>query len=226
MPLPAEVHPPGRSGDNPSGLLVMVPGMGMREADFQAQGMVAAVERRGWPMTVATVDPGVDAYLDGSLEARLLDGIAKARRAAGAQRIWLAGISLGCQGILRCVRARPGLAEGLMLITPYLASTGVIADIVRTGGLRCWAAANGGRDEPDRALLTWLATTPLTELPRLQVGRALGDRFAMTAALLAELIPAGQTVDVPGEHDWTSWNALWQLMLDQDPFGCQAALVS
>jgi pimeloyl-ACP methyl ester carboxylesterase len=224
MPLP-DVHPAGCSGDNPDSLLVMVPGMGMQEADFHAQGMVAAVERRGWPVAVAIVDPGVDAYLDGSVEARLLDGIAEAHQAAGARRTWLAGISLGCQGILRCIRAQPGLAEGLMLITPYLASTGVIADIARTGGLRRWAAANSGRDEPDRSLLTWLATTPTCEVPRLLVGRALDDRFATTAALLAELIPAGQTVDVPGEHDWTSWNALWQVMLDQDPFGYQAALV-
>lgn len=225
MPLPAEVHPTGRPGDNPDSLLLMVPGMGMQEADFHAQGMVAAVERRGWPMAVAVVDPGADAYLDGSVETRLLDGIAKARRAAGVQRVWLAGISLGCQGILRCVRAQPDLAEGLLLITPYLANTGVIAEVSRAGGLRSWAAVNNGRNESERALLRWLATTRLSGLPRIKVGRALGDRFAATAALLAELIPAGQVVSVPGEHDWTSWSALWHLMLEQDPFGYRVALV-
>jgi hypothetical protein len=223
MPLRAEARTPPTSGQDI--LLVMVPGMGMREADFRAQGLIAAVERRHWPVTVATIDPGPDAYLDGSVGPRLLDGIADANRAIGASRIWLAGISLGCQAILRCVRAQLDVAEGLMLLTPYLASTGLIAGIIRSGGLRR-AAENRGRDEPGRTLLTWLATTPPSKLPRMLVGHALGDRFATTAIMLADLLPAGRMISVAGDHDWTSWRQLWRLMLDQDPFGQAAASTS
>jgi pimeloyl-ACP methyl ester carboxylesterase len=212
----------GTDGDRDT-LLVMVPGIGMREGDFHARGLVAAVEQHCWPLAIATVDPGLDAYLDGSVEARLLDGIDEARRAAGVSRVWLAGISLGCQGILRCVRARPGVAAGLMLLTPYLASTGLIAEVVRAGGLRRWAAANRGREQAERALLAWLATTPPGELPPMLVGHALGDRFATTAAMLAELLPDGCALSVAGEHDWTSWQQLWRLMLQRDPFGLAAA---
>ncbi len=204
----------------------MVPGMGMGEADFHAKGLIAAVEQHRWPVAIATADPGIDAYLDGSVDARLLDQIAEAQRETGASRVWLAGISLGCQAILRCVRARPNLVEGLMLLTPYLASTGLIAEIGRADGLRRWAALNAGRDEPDRALLTWLATTPVPELPRIWVGQARGDRFAATAEMLAALLPANRVISVAGEHDWTSWTTLWRLMLDQDPFGQAAALLT
>jgi pimeloyl-ACP methyl ester carboxylesterase len=196
----------------------MVPGMGMAARDFDTQGLTAAVDQRRGPIAVATVDPGLDAYLDGSIETRLLDGIAEAQDAAGANRIWLAGVSLGCQAILRCIRVRPGLAEGVILLTPYLASTGLMAEVSRTGGLRRWSASNAGRHEPERALLIWLATTPPTELPRILVGHALDDRFATTATMLADLLPAAQVISVPGGHDWASWRALWRLILEQNPF--------
>jgi pimeloyl-ACP methyl ester carboxylesterase len=202
-------------------LLVMVPGMGIQVSDFHARGLVAAVEARRWPVAIASVDPGTDAYLDGSVENRLFDGIAAARCATGAMRVWLAGISLGCQAILRCVRLRPDVADGLMLLTPYLASTGRVAQVVREGGLRRWQKVNQERNEPDRMLLSWLATTP--KLPRMLVGRALNDRFAATATMLGDILPAGQMVTVAGEHDWTSWEALWRLMLDLDPFEQEAA---
>lgn len=226
--------PPGTKNDEDSRvvvadrniLLVMVPGMSMQATDFYAKGLVAAVEQRDWPVVIVTLDPGMDAYLDGSVEARLFDGIAKARRVTGASRVWLAGISLGCQAILRCVRARPEIAEGLMLLTPYLVSTGLIAEIGRAGGLQSWVGSNGGRDEPDRALLRWLATQPLSGLPRMLVGRALGDRFATTATILADLVPQERLLSVPGEHDWTSWRELWSLMLDRDPFEQRTAVLS
>ena len=225
MPPRAEVIL-GTDGDRDT-LLVMVPGMGIRAADFHARGLIAAVAQ---PVAVATIDPGMDAYLDGSVEARLLDAIEAARRAAGASRVWLGGISLGCQGILRCVRARAGVADGLLLLTPYLASSGLIAEVVRTGGLRRWAGTNQGREPADgtpadRALLAWLATTPPDELPRMLVGHAVGDRFAATATLVAELLPADRVVSVAGAHDWTSWQQLWRLMLELDPFRLSAVRV-
>jgi pimeloyl-ACP methyl ester carboxylesterase len=207
-------------------LLVMVPGMGMTESDFEAEGLYELVRGTGWPISVAAVDPGADAYLDGTLESRLLNGIEAVRRDAGGARVWLAGISLGCQAILRCVRMQPNLAEGLILLTPYLASTGLIAEVGQAGGLLPWATANTGRMEPERSLLTWLATMPRGALPPILVGQALEDRFARTAALLAELLPSDQVISVPGGHDWTSWRALWRLVLERNPFEQRAALTS
>ncbi len=208
----------GRSGV----LLVLVPGMGMTGADFDTQGLSSAVRERGWTVTIATVDPGPDAYLDGSVETRLLAGINEVRHASGADRVWLAGISLGCQAILRCVRLQPELAEGLILLTPYLASTGLIAEVGRTGGLRRWSAANPDAGHTERSLLHWLATASLIEAPRLFLGGAHGDRFAATTELLAALLPADQVVRVAGRHDWASWRALWGRVLDRNPFGVSA----
>lgn len=193
----------------------MVPGAGIAAPDFAAQGMF-----HGVPGTVVAIDPGMDSYLDGTLERRLLAGIDAALHEAGrhesgrhgATRLWLAGISLGCQGILRCMRARPGLAEGAILLTPYLASTGLVGEIARAGGLRRWTPS---APSPERDLMAWIAKAPL---PRILLGHARADRFAATAALLAPLLPQSDIVSVPGGHDWTSWRALWRLVLDLGPF--------
>jgi pimeloyl-ACP methyl ester carboxylesterase len=211
----------GLAAAAPDILLVMVPGMGMRAGDFRSHGLIAAVEQRQWPVLTGVVDPGPDSYLDGSVEDRLLDGIANARRTTCASRVWLAGISLGCQAILRCVRARPDMAEGLLLLTPYLASTGLIAEVSRAGGLRNWADP-GGEKAPDEAFLRWLATA---QLPRTLVGCSTGDRFASTAIMLAGLLPADDVVRVAGEHDWAAWRLLWRLVLDRDPFGQRSPVV-
>lgn len=207
-----------RQGPRKEVLLVMVPGMGITGGDFDAKGLTGTVSKCGWPVTTAVVDPGPNSYLDGSVEARLLDGISRARDAVMPNRLWLAGISLGCQGVLRCVRARPDLAEGVILLTPYLANTGLIAQISATGGLQSWAVSRADRDNPEHGLLTWLATTPPSRLPRIFLGRALGDRFVATATLLRDLLPPEQVVDVAGKHDWKSWQALWRLILDRNPF--------
>jgi pimeloyl-ACP methyl ester carboxylesterase len=224
--MPRHVEADGSTNLNgsPTILLVMVPGMGMRAADFQANGFIAAVEQRRWPVMVTLPEPEADAYLDGSAEVRLLRDIEAAQRETGSSRVWMAGISLGCRAILGCVRLRPDLAEGLMLLTPYLASTGLVAEVARTGGLRRWAETGRERGEPDRAFLAWLATTPPATLPRILMGHAQEDRFANTATMLADLIPAERMIGVPGGHDWTSWISLWHLMLEQDPFGLAASV--
>jgi pimeloyl-ACP methyl ester carboxylesterase len=199
-------------------LLVMVPGIGMTQADLHEQGLIGAVLERGWPLAIAVVDPGGESYLDGSAAGRLADGILGACRDAGCDRIWLAGISLGCQGILQCVLMRPGLIEGVILVTPYLASTGLIGEVTRTGGLKNWAASQTGVEHPERVLLAWLAATPISRLPRILVGRAMADRFVATANLLAGILPVDQVVSVAGAHDWESWCSLWRLILDRHPF--------
>jgi len=106
----------------------------------------------------------------------------------------------------------------VILLTPYLASAGLIAEVCRAGGLRPWSGSNTETQLPERALLGWLATTPLGKLPRIVVGYARDDRFAAVATLLAELLPAEQVSSTPGGHDWASLRVLWRMILDQNPF--------
>ena len=218
--------PSPRHGFDGNVLLPLVPGMGMTAEDFGTKGLVDAVTQCGWPVTVATVDPGPDAYLDGSVVRRLLDGIAEAQFAAGASRVWLAGISLGCQAILRCVHQHPSRSEGLILLSPYLARTGLVAEVTRMGGLRCWVTENLDRSDPERVLLRWLATANPADLPRILVGRACDDRFVATADRLAEILPADDVISVPGGHDWASRRAQWDMILQRNTFGLSAAATS
>lgn len=95
----------------------------------------------------------------------------------------------------------------MIFLTPYLESAGLVAGVCRAGGLRPWSGSNTDTQLPERALLRWLATTPLGELPRIVVGYARDDRFAAVATLPAELLPAEQVSCTPGGHDWASWQS-------------------
>jgi hypothetical protein len=196
----------------PAIVLALVPGMGITASDFRDRGLIADLDRRGWNIRTTVIDPGPEAYLDGSVEARMLQAI------GGTKRLWLAGISLGCQGILRCIQAQPGIAQGALLLTPYLASTGLIAEVTRAGGLRPWASAHRAKQTAEQRLLSWLATTTL---PPILAGYARQDRFADTARLLSGILPPSETIGIDGAHDWASWTTLWNLMLDRDPFQLQ-----
>jgi pimeloyl-ACP methyl ester carboxylesterase len=202
----------------PTILLAMVPGMGIAASDFHDRGLIAELNRHSWPVTATVIDPGPEAYLDHTIESRMLDAIMTARQEAGASRVWLAGISLGCQAILRCVRTQPTVAEGILLMTPYLASTGLIAAVIRAGGLRPWVRGPHAEDTPEQRLLAWLATT---RLPPVLVGHASRDRFADTARLLSHILSPNQMIGIEGAHDWESWTTLWRLMLDRNPFQLQ-----
>jgi pimeloyl-ACP methyl ester carboxylesterase len=226
MPHRTENGPHPASAADPETLLVLVPGMGMTAGDPGTESLISAAEERYGSILIMAVDPGFDGYLDGSVETRLLATIAQARRDFRPKYVWLAGISLGCQALLRCIKLQPDLAQGLILITPYLASTGLIAEIARAGSLRKWSITNRDRTTPERVLMTWLTQTPMSKLPQIFVGRAAADRFVMTATLIADILPADRVVTVPGAHDWVSWKALWRLILDRQPFGLHRAVNS
>jgi hypothetical protein len=111
----------------------------------------------------------------------------------------------------------------VLLLTPYLASTGLIAAVTRAGGLRRWVGGPHPEDTPEQCLLAWLATA--ANLPRILVGHALRDRFKDTAALLGDILPPNRMIGIDGTHDWESWTLLWRLMLDRDPFQLQQTAV-
>ena len=53
--------------------------------------------------------------------------------ARGVTTIWLAGISLGGFGALRYAEAHREIVEGLLLLSPFLGSRGLIAEVAAAG---------------------------------------------------------------------------------------------
>lgn len=200
----------------PSGerlIMVMLPGAHQRGEEFVSRGMVAAAQARERRLEVWIAAPGLGAYLDAAVVPLLHDALAPARQ-AGA-RLWLAGLSLGGLGALEYARAHPAAVAGVLLVAPFLATRGAVAEISRAGGLAAWRPGSGGVSGAERSLLEWLGSARLDapDVPAIHAGYGTMDRYAPTGRLLAQRLPPGRVVTARGDHDWPTWQILWRRML-------------
>ena len=198
-----------------AGLLVLLPGAGMAAGDFATHGLISAVHRRRWSVDIVAVDTGMETYLDGDIAERLRDEVIAPLRADGA-RLWLAGVSLGGFGALRYLQAYDEEVAGLLLLAPFIGSRGLIAAVEACGGLRAWSRRAPSDVTPQHRLLKWLAEREFGDArcPTVQLGFGTGDRFAAAHHLLAALLPVARVEMLGGGHDWPTWEALWERMLD------------
>jgi pimeloyl-ACP methyl ester carboxylesterase len=202
-------------------LLVMLPGAGDHAADFVAQGFIAALRERDLPVDAIAAEASSDYYLDKSVLGRLHRDVIAPARAQGSGPLWLLGISLGGMGAALYARAHPGAVAGLILLAPFCAVRGVIAEVTRAGGLDAWTPDAIADDDAEGQLLLWLKSYQpgAAGLPEIFLGYGTNDRYAPASALLAaRLRPAG-VATVAGGHDWVTWRILWQILLDRDVFG-------
>jgi hypothetical protein len=200
-------------------LLVMLPGAHMKPADFIDCGFVAALRVQDWPIDVLAVDTGMDCYLDDSIVDRLHEDIILPAQASGARPIWLLGISLGGMGALLYAQAHGAAVRGIILLSPFIGTRGLIAEIEQAGGLRQWPGP-AGAPTPEQALLAWLAQYQASDQrwAKLLLAYGVDDRFAAAHRLLADLLPRDRILTAPGGHDWETWTRLWHEILETAPF--------
>jgi pimeloyl-ACP methyl ester carboxylesterase len=203
-------------------LLVMLPGAKARPQDLVQHGFVQALRERSLPVDVVAVEAHLGYYLEQSFSRHLAHDIIAPAHAKQYRRIWLMGISLGGMGALTYARMHPANVEGMVLLAPFLATRGTIAEVVRAGGLARWQPIAIQPDDDERHLLAWIKTyqPAATGLPRIYLGYGTEDRFAAASELLAERLPAGQVAAITGGHDWATWIRLWQHWLDRGLFCC------
>lgn len=215
-------HAARRSGERP--LLVMLPGVGMEAADFARQGFVRAVEEAGDAADVVATRPELDLYLDGSIAEALERLVVAPAREAGYRRLWFLGISLGGMGALLHARAYPAAVEGVILLSPFLGTPGLVAEVTAASGLAAWRPGEVAANDSERQLLAWLKQHLASRAPRptLYLGYGLSDRFARGHAMLGDGLPAERVIRSEGGHDWPTWCALWREILALRPFAAQA----
>ena len=200
-------------------LLLLLPGADMTAADFETHDFIGAVRRRS-AVEVIAVDTGIDCYLDDAIAGRLQAEIIGPARARGIERIWIAGISLGGMGALRYAEAYPGMAEGLLLLSPFIGSRGLIDKIEAAGGIARWQEPAGGEQTPEHRLIAWIRDchAGTREWPDIRLAYGSEDRFAAAHRLLGAVLPADNVLVGPGGHDWETWARLWERLLDMKPF--------
>ena len=200
-------------------MLVILPGAKDRPQDFVDHGFIHAIRERNLPIDVAAVDAHVDYYLEGNVIEKLRHAVSLIQEKK-YRRIWILGVSIGGLGALSFARAYPLEIEGVILLAPFLGVRGTIAEVVRAGGLNNWVPGNIEPDDNERDLLAWLKTYPSSEVqfPRIFLGYGTEDRYAPASELLAERLPQEQVLAMKGGHDWQTWRALWNGLLDREMF--------
>ncbi len=206
-------QPPGKAAQRT--LLVLLPGRGGTLDNYQSEGLVDEVRRLRLPIDLLAADAHFGYYAAGTLPARLREDVIVPARRRGYQRIWLVGISMGGTGALWYDRVYPGEVDGLILLSPYLGEPEMVAEVAQAGGLARWEPPPGKGDLP-HALWRLLSDyrEPANSRRRVYLGWGLADRFAEADALLAAVLPPGQTSTAPGAHDWPTWRVLWPLLLE------------
>ena len=211
-----EAHQFGATDDrNGRRLLVMLPGAHMRPEDFATEGFVSALGERGCPLDATALRLDLADYSEPDFPDQLHEIVVAPALTLGYVGISLLGISLGGMGALLYARRRPEVARRIVLLAPFLATRGTIAEVVAAGGLTSWQSARRGPDNLERGLLGWISSPDFVAsiAPRLLLGFGSEDRFAEASLLLARLIPREQLVTEPGWHDWPCWRRLWNRIL-------------
>jgi len=200
--------------------LIMLPGTGSTPENLVSKGFVREIRERGLPVDVIAADAHQGYYLEQKTVEHLAIDIVGPLKARDCSRIWLMGISIGGLGSIGYVRENSADVEGVILLAPFLGTRGLIAEVVRAGGLQSWQAGEIKPEDEERAALVWLQRYRKEDprLPVIYLGYGQEDRYAPTSRLLADRLPDEQVIAIKGGHDWPTWITLWKHVLDKDPF--------
>lgn len=210
-PAPAPVrlqsHPP--SGD-PDELVVLLPGRHSLPSEFAREGFVDTLRATRPSAHIVAPDLHVGYYRNRSMAERLHRDVIVPARTAGVKRVTLVGISMGGLGAMLYDLEHPGNVDEIILLSPFLGDESVIADIASQGGLAAWQPQGKDPDRFSRKLWQGLRERwlPRNDRPKLRLACGESDRLASATRLASAELKPSETLWLPGDHDWQTWNAL------------------
>lgn len=193
-------------------LLVMLPGLRDQARDFDAKGLVAAVQEANGGVDVVAVDAHLGYYMDRTLIDRLRADVIEPAKARGYRSIWLAGTSLGGLGSLLYSEEHPDQIDRVFLLAPYLGDPSTADKVAGEGGLSHWRAAASRMQVHERRAWGWLQrlSRQYAGDPELYLGYGRLDRYAKAHDLVAEAMEPARVVEGAGGHNWSTWAELWR----------------
>jgi len=204
-------------------LMVFLPGRGDTGERFEQRGFVSRVRAQHLSIDMVAADASIGYYANGTLTERLFEDVVAPRLRRGYQQVWLVGISMGGLGTLLYSRQRPsGEVYGALALSPYLGEQKVSDEIRNAGGLQMWRApppvATLNASNYASELWRWqqAVNAGRESGPRLYLGYGLQDRLAQVDVLLGDDLPATHVFTVDGEHNWDTWQVLFERFLSTD----------
>ena len=199
--------------------LIMLPGAGDCAQDLVEHGFVRALRARHLAVDAIIIDARMDHYLERCVSSLIKRHI-EAPAGRTVVRTWLMGISLGGMGALDYVRENGASIDGVILLAPFLGTRGVIAEVMRAGGLLNWDPGAIGSADDERRLLAWLRSyrPEVPGVPPLYLGYGTEDRYVAASLILSRLVPSCNVVAIRGGHDWGTWLGAWERLLDRGVF--------
>ena len=204
-------------------LLILLPGRGDSDSDFARHGFIEEIRRRKLSVDTVSANATIGYYAQRTVLPRLETDVLAPARAAGYQKIWVAGISMGGMGALQLARHHASELAGVVLIAPWLGDPTVLDEIDYTGGLGKWQPGELADDDYSRRTWAWLkqATENPASSPALYLLSGDRDRLRHSHQVLEAALPRERVFHVDGKHDWGPWGELWKNFLDRSDFKSQ-----
>lgn len=199
-------------------LVVMLPGAYSRPHDFVDQGFVARLRAERYAADVALADAHLGYAENGTLLERLRDDVLAPARRDGYRSIWLVGISLGGFASLGLLMRQTDWIDGVLAIAPYVGQPPLLRQVRAAGSAGAFAAAAPPSDDLAAELWRWLGRADAATRRRIHCYTGSDDRLIDGQRLLEAELPVDHVLEVPGNHDWPAWNALWSRWLARAPW--------
>jgi len=216
VPMPV-IHLPANPQRRADVLVVMLPGAYSWPREFIDQGFVARLQQR-YAADVAIADAHLGYAENGTLLERVRDDVLLPARRDGYRRIWLVGISLGGFASLGLLMRQPEAIEGVLTIAPYVGPPALLQQVSAAGGAAAYAAAPHDDGDLQAELWVWLGRSSAALRDKIHLYTGSDDRLIAGQRLLETLLAADHVLEVPGDHDWPAWNALWSRWLTHAPW--------
>ena len=201
-------------------LLVLLPGRRDTAERFEREGFIRSVRDAGIPADLVAVEAHLGYYYAEQIVPRLREDVIVPARAAGYERIWVVGISLGGFGALWYDRDYPDDLAGVVLLAPFLGYSGIIDEVAAAGGVGTWEPGPAGPRDYQRDIWRMVKGygKPERGSGRVYLGYGVADDFARPNGLFAGVLPPSQVLTAAGGHDWRTWRTLWVALLDTPAF--------
>jgi pimeloyl-ACP methyl ester carboxylesterase len=209
-------------------LVVFFPGVLDGDGTFEEHGFPRAMAARHVPTDWVAVNATLGYYTRRTVAERVRDDVLRPLRSRHYRQIWLVGVSMGGFGAVLVGRDQGSRIAGMVLISPFLGDLGdhgLLTEIDDAGGLFKWDAAPVANEDDQRE--GWRFLKHAAEHPEgppvVYLASAHHDPLNYGHRLLGEALPPERVIAIDGDHEWLTFERLWEQFLDDSNFLARCA---